>query len=132
MLNRDQALEIVQKAYQARVDGDKDALAKYWAPNANFKINGDQSLMEHVPLSASEPMIAISALIDRFRFSDLERLTEVVEGRNLAILWAVTITVEDKEPVRTQLFDLMTLDEDGKIASFVQFGDTALIRHLAT
>jgi len=131
MLDRDQSLKIVQEAYEARVNGDKDALARYWAPNAHFEINGDQALMEHVPLSAPEPMEAISVLVDQFRFSDLQQVSAVVEGNNIAVRWAVTIHVEGKPPARSQLFDLIELDDDGRITSFVQFADTALIRHLA-
>lgn len=131
MLDRDQSLKIIQEAYQARVNGDKDALARYWAPNAHFEINGNQALMERVPLSAPEPMEAISELIDQFRFSDLQQVSAVVEGNNVAIRWAVTIDVDGKPPARSQLFDLIELDDEGKITSFVQFADTALIRHLA-
>ena len=76
-------------------------------------------------------MQAISALIDRFQFSNLKLLNAVADGSDIAVRWSVTITVQGKPPVQTQLFDLIKFDGDDKILSFVQFADTALVRHLA-
>ena len=131
MLGRDDAIKTIQMAYAARVRGDKEALSQYWAEGAHFEIVGDPTLLEGVPLSAPEPMEAVSALIDRFEFSDLKLLNSVVDGADIAVRWAVTITVAGKPPVNTQLFDLIKLNEAGKIVSLVQFVDTALVRHLA-
>lgn len=130
MLDRDVALAMVQEAYAARVRGDKNGLERYWAANATFEISGDREQLREISLDAPDPMTTISALIDRFTFSDLKMLDAVIDGRSMAIRWAVTMSVATKPPVDTQLFDLIKLNDEGKIQSFVQFADTALIRHL--
>jgi len=131
MLTRDQKLEVIKAVYAARVRGDKQAVAEHLAPRARFEIAGDNANVPAVSFSAVTPMAAISALIDQFRFSDLEMLDSVVEGDKVAVHWAVTVTTAGKLPAKTQLFDLFRLDAEGRIVSLVQFADTALIRTLA-
>jgi ketosteroid isomerase-like protein len=131
MLDRDEMLASIEKAYEARVRGDKKALAGFFAANASFRIVGDDTLVGGVPFRGETPMDAIGELVDRFTFSDVERLATVVEGNKAAVRRRVTVTVPGKPPVGTELFDLIEFDDMGKITSFAQFADTALVRHLA-
>lgn len=130
MLNRDQAVALIQSLYEARVRGDKAAVAGFWADDAHFEIAGHHSHAGDLSLRASSPMDAIAPLIDRFAFSDLERLETVVEGNKIVVMWRVTVAIEGKPPVTTRLCDIFTIDNDGKIKSLVQFVDTALMREL--
>lgn len=127
MLDRDAVLEIIDGAYGARVRGDKEALGRYWAEGASFKIAGDPTPFKTLCFQTNQPMNAISDLIDRFEFSGLDRLSAVVEGNKAAVRWEVTVTVHGCEPIRTELLDLIELDESGRITSFVQYADTATI-----
>ena len=131
MLARDEVLNRIEEAYAARVRGDKEALSRYWAEGATFRIAGAPSLVRGVPFSGATPMDAIDTLIDQFTFSDLTLLDSVVDGNKVAAHWQVTITPANGEPETTQLFDLIELDDEGKIRSLTQFADTALIRHMA-
>ena len=130
MLGRDDAVALIQEAYAARVRGDKEALTRYWAQDATFEIAGHRSLLPDIAQGGPNPMEAISGLIDQFRFDDLILLDAIVEGNRIAARWQVTVEKADLDPETTQLVDLIELDEDGKIRSFVQFCDTALIRHM--
>lgn len=130
MLNREDALQTIEAAYAARASGDKAALATYWAEGAQFRIAADANFLKNVPLSADTPMDAIGELIDKFEFSELERVAAVVEGKKVAVHWAVTVRFADGAPVRTELMDMIDLDDDGQITAFVQFADTAQIRAL--
>lgn len=130
MLNREDTLQTIEAAYAARARGDKAALATYWAEGAQFRIAADGNFLKNVPLSADTPMDAIGELIDKFAFSEIERVAAVVEGRKAAIHWAVTVRFAGGPPVRTELMDMIDLDDDGRITAFVQFADTAQIRAL--
>jgi ketosteroid isomerase-like protein len=130
MLNREYVLQTIEAAYAARASGDKAALATYWAEGAQFRIAADPNFLTDVPLSADTPMDAIGELIDKFAFSDMERVAAVIEGHKAAIHWAVTVRFAGGPPVRTELMDMIDLDDDGRIAAFVQFADTAQIRAL--
>ncbi|MBO9575042.1 MAG: nuclear transport factor 2 family protein [Sphingobium sp.] len=127
MLDRDKVLETIDEAYVARVRGDKEALARCWAEGASFKIAGNPAPFKTLCFETNQPMNAISDLIDRFEFSDLERISALVEGNQAAIRWEVTVTAHGSEPIRTELLDLVELGDDGRIRSFVQFADTASI-----
>lgn len=131
MLDRDAALQIVRDLYDARVKGNKEAVYSYWSDSADFEFVGDRSLLEAASLHKTSTQDTIGQLIDRFHFSNLELLDAVVEGSKVAARWKVTVAVEGKAPVCTQLFDLITFDDQGKIASFVQFADTALVCQVA-
>ena len=130
MLSREDALDIIEKAYPARTRGDKAVLAKYWAEGARFRIAGDRTNIQSVPLEGETPMAAISELIDRFTFSELQRLDAVVEDHMVAVRWAVNVSYEGQRPVRTEMMDFIHLDDDGKIQSLIQYADTAQIRAL--
>ena len=127
MLNREAVLNTIDEAYAARVRGDKDALGRYWAEGASFKIAGDPAPFKSLTFQTYEPMNAIGDLMDRFEFSDLQRISAIVEGGQAAIRWEVTVKTQGHEPIRTELLDLIELDDDGRIQSFVQFADTASI-----
>lgn len=44
-----------------------------------------------------------------------------------AVLWRVTMSVKGKPPVTTEMYDRVTLTDDGKFVSLVQFVDTATV-----
>ncbi|WP_395393925.1 nuclear transport factor 2 family protein [Novosphingobium sp. BL-8A] len=131
MLDRDAVLDTVRQVYAARVAGNQEDVARYWADDAHFEFVGERTLLNSAGLHAPTSMDTIRRLMERFRFSDLELLDAVVEGNRIAARWRVTVSTEGKAPVDTQLFDLITLDDHGKIASFIQFADTALVREVA-
>jgi ketosteroid isomerase-like protein len=131
MVDRDEAVALIRGAYDARTRGDKEALAQYFAESAHFEIAGDAALLEPVPVGAARPMKTIGRLIEMFAFSDVELLDAVVEGRSIAARWKLKLTAAGRQAVETQLFDLIELDQHGKIRSMVQFADTALVRQLA-
>ncbi|WP_395327655.1 nuclear transport factor 2 family protein [Novosphingobium sp. BL-8H] len=131
MLDRDAALQTVREVYAARVAGNKEDVAQYWADDARFEFVGESSVLHSVGLTAPSSIEGIGQLMDRFQFSDLELLDAVVEGDRIAARWKVTVATDGKNPVNTQLFDLITLNDQGKIQSFVQFADTALVSQVA-
>ena len=128
MPDRDEILGIIDEAYETRARGDKAALAKYWAPAATYRLAGAANLLPTVPVGPHEANAAVDALIDLFRFHDLERLDAVVDDGKAAIHWRVTVSTGDRAPVKTELYDLWTFDAAGKLTSLTQFTDTALLR----
>lgn len=130
MIDREDALQLIDEAYAARGRGDKTALARYFAPGARFRLAADENFLRDLPIETDSAIGAVSELIDRFTFSDLQRLDALMEDNKLAIRWAAKVTFAGKPPVRTEFMDFIILDDDGRIQSFVQFADTAQIRGL--
>jgi len=131
MLDRAKVLAVVDAAYEARNRGDKAALDTMWVPGAKFRLAGDESLLRDVPAGLSDARDATGELIDLFKFDKLERMDAVVEGNRAAIHWRVTLTPLGGPTVVTELYDLWTLDDNGKVQSLLQFCDTGLIAQLA-
>lgn len=130
MLSREHALQILEAAYAARARGDKAALAQYWSEGARFRIAADANYLPTIPLTADHAMEAIGGLMDRFTFTDLQRLEAVFEDNKVAVRWAANVSYAGRPPVRTELMDLIHMDDDGRIQSFVQFADTAQMKGL--
>jgi ketosteroid isomerase-like protein len=127
MLDREAVLESIASVYVARMRGDKEAVFRFCAPNAVFRIGADPAQLPTIPIGAAKATTSISELMGRFKFHSMQRVDAVVEGGKAAILWRVVLSWDGREPVTTEIFELWTLEETGKATSLVQFVDTALI-----
>ena len=132
MPDRAQILKTIDDAYAARATGDKAAVRTFLAPGASFRLAGDPAMLPKVrsALEGLDAAGAIDALIDAFTFHRQERLNAVVDGNKAAVHWRVTLSSAGGEKVTTELYDLWTIDEAGKLTSLTQFADTALIAAL--
>ena len=130
MLDRTATLKIIDDAYDARRRGDKGALATYWASDAKYRLAGDGSLLAGMPVKPTNAVQATNDLIDRFKFEKVERLDALVDGNTASVHWRVTMVPPSGKSVTTELYDLWKFNPDGKIASLLQFGDTALLKSL--
>jgi ketosteroid isomerase-like protein len=123
-------LAAIDEVYRLRVAGDKAALMAHLAPDAQFHLVGEATLM---PMVATGPGLAaptIESLIDTFVFHTHERLDAIVEGDKAAVLTRITVSRPDGPRVTTVVYDLWTMGPDGRLASLLQFADTALVAHL--
>lgn len=127
MPDRETFLDLIQKAYEHRVRGDKAGVAQFLSPQMTLRIAGDHGSMPWAPDASQGAMPSIAALIDAFEFRNLKRKAEVVEGDRAAILWQVEVRHGGGDWVATELYDFWTIGQDGKLTSLVQFADTALI-----
>jgi len=133
MLERAEILNIIDEAYASRARGDLAGVARFLAPGAKFRIAGDHAALTSfsaVPGGAAGAEAAVAALMNTFDFLEHERVNVVVEGGKAAVHWRVLVQAGDKEPVPTELFDLWTFNDEGKIVSFLQFADTAMVARL--
>jgi ketosteroid isomerase-like protein len=126
MLDRDEILHRIDEAYAARARGDKAEVERLWAPGATFRLPGEKALLEPFPTGLSA-VATVNDLIDLITFLDFERLDAVVEGRKAAVHWRVKLVMGHRKPVTTELYDLWSFDEDGRVTSLLQFCDTALV-----
>ena len=127
MSNQNELLAIIERAYDARVKGDKEALPTFLAPGATFRLIGSDHVLPDVRLAQDDAAQSIGELIDRFIFHSIERLDAVIEARKVAVRWKATLSIPGGSQVTTELFDLWSFNDDLKVTSIVQFADTALI-----
>ncbi len=129
MPDRARILAAIDTAYAARKRGDKEALASHFAPFATFHIAGRKELLGF-DVGPVDAMSAIGELIDLFTFHNMERLNVAVDGDVAVIRWRIEVSLQDGPRETTQLCDIWTFDDDAKVRSIVEFGDTALIAQM--
>jgi ketosteroid isomerase-like protein len=128
MTDRSQMEALLREAYAARKRGDLDAIVRTFTDNPHFELAGapQASPVAIRTTDAGGFRSLLTGLIKTFEFIDHEILSMIIDGNRAAVHWRSRMrsTVTGQEVV-TELVDLVTV-EGGKIASFVEFCDTAL------
>ena len=123
---------MLKEAYGARVRGDVEATVRHFTDDATFALAGAREASPvAVRCTGCESIRGVMAgLIGAFRFSDHEILELFLDGPRAAVhtRFRVRASATGEEAV-TETVDLITF-EDGKIAAFTQFCDTALAAKL--
>jgi ketosteroid isomerase-like protein len=128
MTDRAQIESLLQEAYAARKRGDVEAITRTFADNPHFEMAGARQASP-IALRCTDRdqfRTLMAGLVKSFEFLDHEILEMIIEGNRAAVhsrsRMRSGITGEE---VVTELVDLITV-ENGKIASFIEFCDTAL------
>lgn len=131
-MNRVDILRVVDEAYAARARGDAAGVVKYLAPGATFQLAGEVSLLPRFPVGPDDAGRSLRTIIDLVKFHSYERTDAIVEGHGAAVLTKATLSVGGLPPITVDLYDLWKFDADGKVASVIQFTDTAKLSALLT
>jgi hypothetical protein len=126
--------QLIRTVYAARVAGDIDAIMPMMAPDVHFALAGDPAASpvagRLVGIDKLRPQLA--RLIEGFKFNRYDIATLVVEGSTAAVRAKANITsAATGATVDMELADFIEV-KDGRIASFVQFCDTAMVARLST
>ncbi|HYG47309.1 MAG TPA: nuclear transport factor 2 family protein [Allosphingosinicella sp.] len=130
MPDRDKILATLDGGLAARARGDKAAMAAFLAPGATFRIAGDRSAFGQVRPGPARARDVLGDLVDLISFHDYERLDTIVEGDRAAVRWRIDFSIGGGPVATTEILDLWTFDEEGRIADLVQFVDTALLERM--
>jgi ketosteroid isomerase-like protein len=125
---------IIRKLYAARVSGDIPAILPFAAPDVEFVLAGDPgaSPVAGRVRGADALRPQLEKLFTVFTFHSYDIVTLVVEGSNAAVRARARLTsTATGATVDMEFGDFFTF-KDGRVASFVQFCDTALAGKLAT
>ena len=129
MADRQDIEKVVRDAYAARAAKDLDAIARLVMPNAEFQLAGSPATFPAAARAqgSAQLVAAVKSLIETFDFLEQTMVESVIEGNKAAVLWRVKLKHNPTDQVfDTELFDLWTI-RDGRVASLVQFCDTALV-----
>ncbi|WP_186419317.1 nuclear transport factor 2 family protein [Bosea sp. CS1GBMeth4] len=123
---------VIEKAYEARVKGDLDALMSYFHPDCRFQLMGAAD--REAICRPQEGCVAVRGqmadLIGAFTFANFETLDVVVEGDRAAYHWRADVTFVPTGRTETfQTLDLLAF-ENGKVRSIAQFTDTASLARI--
>jgi ketosteroid isomerase-like protein len=129
MTDRAAIEKLIRDAYAARATKDAEAIARMFTPDGTFRLAGSTAAFPAaIPMAgAAELRSGIGALVEAFDFLELEMLASVIEGDKASVHWRVRARFNlTGEVFDTELYDLWTF-ANGRVASLVQFCDTALI-----
>jgi ketosteroid isomerase-like protein len=131
MADRAQMERTLREAYAARKRGDLDALGRIFAPHARFQMAGSHTSPIASKVVGSEQYRPVLAgMMKTFELLDYTIVSMLIDGNAAAVQWHAKIRSSvTGQTVETDLFDLIEM-EDGQIASFLEFCDTALAARL--
>ena len=128
-MDKPQIKALIDKAYAARKAGDVEALVSLFRPDGVFRVAGAP---ESFPVAASakgeaEIRERIRGFVQAFQFMEIEPLDLIVEGDKAARRWRAKIRhVPSGTVYEMEAGDIWTF-KDGRIASLIQFVDTAQV-----
>jgi len=131
MADRAQMEKTLREAYAARKRGDLDALGAAFAPHARFQMAGSNvSPIAQKVVGADQYRPLLAGMIRTFELLDYTIVRMLIDGNMAAVQWHAKMRSSiTGQTVETDLFDLIEM-EDGRIASFLEFCDTALAARL--
>jgi ketosteroid isomerase-like protein len=131
MGDRAQMERTLRETYAARKRGGLDALGAIFAPHARFQMAGSNvSPIARKVVGADEYRPLLAGMIKTFELLDFTIVRMLIDGDAAAVQWHAKMRSSvTGQTVETDLFDLIEM-ENGRIASFLEFCDTALAARL--
>jgi ketosteroid isomerase-like protein len=127
-MDRSEIEAFIKKFYAARVEGDLEALGRAFAADAKFQVAGspEVSMLATAVEGHDDVMSLVRTMVDSFSLEDFRILDLLIDGGKVAVRWRASIhQVGSGETHETELADFIEV-RDGKVASFIEFLDTAL------
>lgn len=123
----------VEALYRARLANDVEGCLCSMGPGASLRIAGSaQASPIPLDVSGEEPLRQVySQLVAMWKWQRQEILSITVEGDRAVVHFRLhAVFAPTGAPVESELVDIITV-RDGKIASVVEFVDTALVARMA-
>jgi ketosteroid isomerase-like protein len=131
MIDRDTIDRTIREAYAARQRGDHAGVVGFFAPNATYRMVGKSHLLGDMPMGPIDAAEAIAGLIDQFHFPHLDLAAVLIDGHRAAVHVEMhAVATGNARESASELLDLWTFDDDGKVTDITEFADTALISHM--
>jgi ketosteroid isomerase-like protein len=132
MTDRTEFEKIIRDAYAARIRGDVDAMLRFFDPGALFEFaGGPLSPVGARAVGAGALRTCFTEFCNAFKMQSHDILSLLIDGPRAALRARIKITSAiTGETVETELVDFVELKE-GRIISFTQYCDTALVARLA-
>ncbi|MEZ5829131.1 MAG: nuclear transport factor 2 family protein [Hyphomicrobiales bacterium] len=128
MTDRSEFKSLLQRIYAARVSGDMDVLRKDFTDDTTYVVAGspDVGAMTVAMSGHADVMGVFERMLANYKLSNFEFLDMLIDGDRAAVRWRATVhNAANGKTIDTELAHFITI-ENGKIASMIEFMDTAL------
>lgn len=119
-MERENVIEVIDRLYAARAEGDLASVNAFLAPGATYRMVG-------VPDAPNDAAKAVGLLIDQFHFAEMRRVRMMIDGENVAVQVHVKASTGGGRHVDSDLLQWFQFDDNGKITDITEFADTGLI-----
>jgi len=133
MASRQDLEQVLRESYAARQRNDIDGIMKHFTSDARFAIAGSAQASPVAMRVGGAPAVRASLehLIKAFLMPECRIISILIDGDRAAVHWRPKVqSATTGETVETEICDLIEF-RDGKIASFLEFCDTAAAARLA-
>jgi ketosteroid isomerase-like protein len=130
MASREEMLQTIKDAYEARRTGDIEGLMSAFHANSAFELKGTKDLLHVCERFEGHARVrsCMSELANGFVFLQRDILDTIVEGDRVVIRSRVQVKFIPKDKtITTEILDMFRF-QDNKIAELVEFTDTALVK----
>jgi len=125
-MDREKMLATIDALYDIRMQGETEPMAALLAEGATFRLSGEGQM--EAAFGAPGPtdfLGAMRTLNGNIGMSDYRRVTELVEGNRCAVLLEALVSFPGGRDFTTEIFNLWSFDDAGKVTSLTEFVDTA-------
>ena len=125
-MDREQMLATIDAIYAERIAGLTDTMAAHLAPGATLYMAGEGQM--EAAFGSPGPvdfLAALATLNTAIAMKQMERVIALAEGNRCAVLLKATVQFYDRAPFDTEIFNLWSFDDAGKVESLTEFVDTA-------
>ena len=132
MADRADIEKLVREAYAARVRDDLDGVCRLFSDDAKFQMAGAShaSPVALTSVGANQFRAVMSQMIKTFILTDHTILSMLIDGAKVAVHWRAKVrSTVSGDTVVSEVVDLIEV-RDGRIGSFTEFCDTALVAKL--
>ncbi|MXO59749.1 hypothetical protein GRI89_09380 [Altererythrobacter salegens] len=125
-MDKARMLQTIDAIYAARKKRDVPGMLALMADGATFRFAGEGAMEGAFATSGAMPFHeAISSLDSTVDMTGVENVTTLVDGNRVAAIWNCDVRFPGREAFTTQIFNLWTFAEDGRISDLTEFVDTA-------
>lgn len=131
-MDRDAIQRLIEANYAARARGDFEATRRCFSEHPRFEVAGSpQASAVTCRVEGQAPFESVlRAMMSAWEWRDHTLVSTLIDGNRAAVRWRARLRhAPTGQTVETEAVDLLTV-ENGRIASFVEFCDTALAQRI--
>ena len=124
-MDREAMLATIDALYQERIAGLTDTMATHLAEGATFRMAGEGQMDVFGSDGAVGFLDALRTLNGGISMTKVTIVEAVAEGNRCVVCLTADVGFGDRAPFETEIFNLWSFDEAGKVTSLTEFVDTA-------
>lgn len=126
-MTRNEYERLIHTFYENRLANDSEACLAHFSPTASFHLIGTPAAAPSAPLHPDAVRRQVTDMVHTWEWKKFDLQSIVIDGDRAAIHYRLTAGFKPtRDVLTTDVVDLMTF-ANGKVTSFIEFVDTAMV-----